>query len=91
MFIFKIHQEYDVTNEIFSRAVDCARTSIVSVLYDFDATVALHPSAAEELVTMRTKWTPHSGSLGVIEIPRSEYLKRLAAVVDLPVTFGEIA
>ncbi len=25
---------------------------------DFDATMALHPSAAEELVTMRTKWTP---------------------------------
>ncbi|MGB3719014.1 MAG: glutathione-disulfide reductase [Hyphomicrobiaceae bacterium] len=25
---------------------------------DFDATVALHPSAAEELVTMREKWTP---------------------------------
>ncbi len=25
---------------------------------DFDATVALHPSAAEELVTMRTKWSP---------------------------------
>ena len=24
---------------------------------DFDATMALHPSAAEELVTMRTKWT----------------------------------
>ena len=24
---------------------------------DFDATVALHPSAAEELVTLRTKWT----------------------------------
>ncbi|MFM1813849.1 MAG: glutathione reductase [Pseudomonadota bacterium] len=24
----------------------------------FDATMALHPSAAEELVTMRTKWTP---------------------------------
>jgi glutathione reductase (NADPH) len=23
---------------------------------DFDATMALHPSAAEELVTMRTKW-----------------------------------
>jgi glutathione reductase (NADPH) len=28
---------------------------------DFDATVALHPSAAEELVTMRTKWTPPAG------------------------------
>ena len=25
---------------------------------DFDATVALHPSAAEELVTMRDKWVP---------------------------------
>jgi glutathione reductase (NADPH) len=25
---------------------------------DFDRTVALHPSAAEELVTMREKWTP---------------------------------
>jgi glutathione reductase (NADPH) len=25
---------------------------------DFDATVALHPSAAEELVTMREKWEP---------------------------------
>jgi glutathione reductase (NADPH) len=23
---------------------------------DFDATVALHPSAAEEFVTMREKW-----------------------------------
>ena len=26
---------------------------------DFDATVALHPSAAEELVTMREKWVPN--------------------------------
>jgi glutathione reductase (NADPH) len=25
---------------------------------DFDATMALHPSAAEELVTMREKWVP---------------------------------
>ncbi|WP_041318321.1 glutathione-disulfide reductase [Hyphomicrobium nitrativorans] len=25
---------------------------------DFDATIALHPSAAEELVTMRDKWVP---------------------------------
>jgi hypothetical protein len=24
---------------------------------DFDATMALHPTAAEELVTMREKWT----------------------------------
>jgi glutathione reductase (NADPH) len=25
---------------------------------DFDATMALHPTAAEELVTMREKWQP---------------------------------
>ena len=25
---------------------------------DFDRTMALHPSAAEELVTMRDKWVP---------------------------------
>ena len=25
---------------------------------DFDATIALHPTAAEEFVTMREKWTP---------------------------------
>jgi leucyl/phenylalanyl-tRNA--protein transferase len=35
------------------------------------------------------QWTPHTGSLGAIEIPRHEYLRRLAAAVDLPVTFGD--
>jgi glutathione reductase (NADPH) len=29
---------------------------------DFDATLALHPSSAEELVTMREKWRPPSSS-----------------------------
>ena len=27
---------------------------------DFDQTMALHPSAAEELVTLRDKWVPHA-------------------------------
>jgi leucyl/phenylalanyl-tRNA--protein transferase len=35
------------------------------------------------------QWTPHTGRLGAVEIPRREYLDRLAAVVDQPVTFGE--
>lgn len=35
------------------------------------------------------QWTPHTGSLGVLEISRDEYLQRLEEVVDLPVTFGE--
>jgi leucyl/phenylalanyl-tRNA--protein transferase len=33
------------------------------------------------------QWTPHTGSMGVVEIPRREYLIRLAAVVNLPVAF----
>mgnify|MGYP002621648390 CR=1 FL=1 len=33
------------------------------------------------------QWTPHTSSLGVIEISRRDYLRRLAKVVDLPVTF----
>jgi leucyl/phenylalanyl-tRNA---protein transferase len=35
------------------------------------------------------QWTPHTGSMGVVEISRREYLARLATVVDLPITFGE--
>jgi leucyl/phenylalanyl-tRNA--protein transferase len=34
------------------------------------------------------QWTPHTGSLGAIEIPRLEYLRKLAEVIDLPITFG---
>lgn len=34
------------------------------------------------------QWTPHTGRMGAIEIPRVEYLRRLAEAVDLPVTFG---
>ena len=30
---------------------------------DFDATMALHPTVAEELVTMREKWMPPAGSV----------------------------
>ena len=35
------------------------------------------------------QWTDHTGTMGAIEISRSEYLDRLAEAVDLPVTFGE--
>ena len=34
------------------------------------------------------QWTPHTGRLGAIEIPRGEYLRRLAEARDLPMTFG---
>lgn len=31
------------------------------------------------------QWTPHTGTMGAIEISRAEYLRRLAEAVDLPV------
>jgi leucyl/phenylalanyl-tRNA--protein transferase len=34
------------------------------------------------------QWTPHTGSLGAVEIPRIEYLRRLAGAIELPITFG---
>lgn len=37
------------------------------------------------------QWTPHTGRLGVIVIPRRRYLRQLAAAVDLPVTWGDFA
>ncbi len=36
------------------------------------------------------QWTPHTGRLGAIMIPRSDFLRRLAKAVDLPVTFGNV-
>jgi leucyl/phenylalanyl-tRNA---protein transferase len=36
------------------------------------------------------QWTPHTGRLGVVEIPRREYLNRLAAAIELPVSFGRL-
>ena len=35
------------------------------------------------------QWTSHTGRFGAIEISRREYLRRLARVIDLPVTFGD--
>jgi leucyl/phenylalanyl-tRNA--protein transferase len=34
------------------------------------------------------QWTPHTGRMGVTQIPRRQYLHRLATMVQLPVTFG---
>ncbi len=36
------------------------------------------------------QWTAHTGSMGVVEISRSDYLRRLEAIVDLPVSFGAV-
>jgi glutathione reductase (NADPH) len=40
---------------------------------DFDRTMALHPTAAEELVTMRQKWTPPSAVAATQPPPKRGY------------------
>lgn len=35
------------------------------------------------------QWTEHTGRMGAVEVPRREYLRRLAEAVDQPVTFGD--
>jgi leucyl/phenylalanyl-tRNA--protein transferase len=35
--------------------------------------------------------TPHTASLGAIEIPRRDYLRRLAAAIETPAVFGAIS
>ena len=33
------------------------------------------------------QWTPHTGRMGVVEIPRSQYLQRLSEAIDRDVSF----
>jgi leucyl/phenylalanyl-tRNA--protein transferase len=35
------------------------------------------------------QWTPHTGRLGAVEIPRIEYLRRLARALNSPASFGD--
>lgn len=63
---------------MFSRATDASKVALfhlVDLLRDEYAGVRL----------LDTQWqTPHLASLGVIEIPREEYLERLAAALAIP-------
>ncbi len=34
------------------------------------------------------QWTPHTGRMGAIEISRDDYLRRLAAAIQIPASFG---
>lgn len=44
---------------------------------------------ARGFALLDTQWvTPHLATFGAVEIPRDEYLRRLRAALDLPVTFG---
>lgn len=66
---------------MFYRARDASKAALVRLVE--------HLSARGYRLLDVQQWAAHTGSMGVVEISRREYLERLAAVVDLPVTFGE--
>ena len=67
---------------MFFRVRDASKVAVVHLL--------AHIKARGYGLCDIQQWTPHTGRFGAIMIPRSDYLRRLAEVVDLPVTFGNV-
>jgi leucyl/phenylalanyl-tRNA--protein transferase len=65
---------------MFYRARDASKAALVRLVD--------HLAARGYQLLDVQQWTPHTGSMGVIEVPRRDYLRRLAEAVELPVTFG---
>jgi leucyl/phenylalanyl-tRNA--protein transferase len=65
---------------MFHRVTDASKVAVVNLVEHLR-------SRGYQLLDVQ-QWTPHTGRLGAVEIPRVEYLRRLAAATDLPVTFG---
>ena len=65
---------------MFHRVTDASKVAVVRLVEHLRA-------RGYQLLDIQ-QWTPHTGRLGAVEIPRGEYLRRLAAARDLPVTFG---
>lgn len=66
---------------MFHHATDASKVALASLV--------AHLRARGYRLFDIQQWTSHTGSLGAVEIPRAEYLDRLATVVDLPVSFGD--
>lgn len=66
---------------MFYRARDASKAALVHLVEH----LALR---GYELLDVQ-QWTAHTGSMGVVEISRRDYLKHLSFVVDLPVTFSD--
>ncbi len=66
---------------MFHRVTDASKIAVAHL-------VAHLRARRYELLDVQ-QWTPHTGRLGAVEIPRLEYLRRLARAVGRPVTFGE--
>ena len=66
---------------MFYRARDASKVAL--------AALVAHLNARGYALLDVQQWTPHTGRLGVLEIPRAEYLERVAAAVPLSVSFGD--
>ncbi len=65
---------------MFYRVRDASKVALAHLVAHLDA-------RGYQLLDVQ-QWTPHTGRLGVVEIPRDDYLEQLALAVELPVTFG---
>lgn len=84
MFVFKIHQENDVTDEMFSKAVDCAKASIASVLYDFDAMVAIEGDIISIVVPGLTETECEEKIMGCFRQSNEAYYPEFLRLERLP-------
>ena len=66
---------------MFYRVRDASKVAVVSLL--------AHLRARGYSLCDIQQWTPHTGRLGAVMIPRCDYLCRLAEAVELPVAFGD--
>jgi leucyl/phenylalanyl-tRNA--protein transferase len=66
---------------MFYRATDASKAALAAL-------VGRLSDRGYQLLDVQ-QWTRHTGSLGVIETPRADYLRKLAEVVDMSVTFGD--
>jgi leucyl/phenylalanyl-tRNA--protein transferase len=63
---------------MFSRAPDASKVALVAL-------VDLLRDEHADRRLLDTQWrTPHLATLGVVEVPREEYLRRLAVALELP-------
>jgi leucyl/phenylalanyl-tRNA--protein transferase len=65
---------------MFHRVTDASKAAL--------AHLVSHLNARGYLLLDIQQWTPHTGSLGAVEISRNEYLRRLAVAAEAPVSFG---
>lgn len=68
---------------MFHRRTDASKAALVALV------ALLRDAGGQRLLDVQW-WTPHLDSLGAVSVPRAEYLRRLAAAVQLSPAFSEV-